>query len=70
MNDELSVGDKWALHCYPETSGDECYCLCTDMFCENGQIIDRTTCVSGGELQDCRCIDPFATTTSRIQSSD
>lgn len=57
LNDELSVGDTFAGHCFPNPSENGCYCLCADLFCQNGQIIDRSTCVSGGSISNCRCID-------------
>lgn len=63
MDDALSVSDTRAGYCFPDISGEDCVCLCGDLFCQDGQIIDRTTCVSGGKFQDCKCIDPLSTTT-------
>lgn len=57
LNDKLSVGDTSAGYCYPNPSESECNCLCADLFCQNGQIIDRSTCVNGGSMANCKCID-------------
>lgn len=66
LNSKLSVGDTFAGHCFPNTSQGECYCLCADVFCKEGEIIDRTTCVEGGSINNCKCIviDSHASTTT------
>ncbi|KAG4077843.1 hypothetical protein HA402_013777 [Bradysia odoriphaga] len=57
LNSKLTVGDTFAGHCFPDPSKGECHCLCADIFCRNGETIDRTTCVNGGSISDCKCTD-------------
>ncbi len=52
----ISISDTWAGQCVPINQGGTCDCVCGDVFCSNGEIIDRSTCTPNGRLQDCRCI--------------
>ncbi|XP_037048209.1 uncharacterized protein LOC119082728 [Bradysia coprophila] len=55
-NDPIAITDTWAGQCFPDGVGGSCSCICADLFCFNGEFIDRSTCVPNGRLQDCRCI--------------
>lgn len=52
----LSIGDTWAGQCFADGEGGNCNCVCGDVFCQDGQFIDKTTCVPGGSLGKCECI--------------
>ncbi|XP_037051297.1 uncharacterized protein LOC119085130 [Bradysia coprophila] len=64
INSKLSISDSFAGQCIPHRSGSECKCICGDVFCKPGQQIDRTTCVVGGSLSDCKCMDVVVTSTA------
>ncbi|XP_037052146.1 uncharacterized protein LOC119085766 isoform X2 [Bradysia coprophila] len=55
LNSKLTVGNTFAGHCFPNPAQGECHCLCADVFCKDGETIDRTTCVNGGSISDCKC---------------
>lgn len=60
-NTTITITDTWAGHCFPTGEGATCKCVCGDVFCRDNEVIDRSTCVPDGRLEDCRCI-PIMTT--------
>jgi len=64
LNSQLGVSDNAAGQCFAQPSNEGCHCLCGDLFCQEGEIIDRSTCVNGGDFNQCRCIPNNETVTT------
>lgn len=69
-NIPITITDTWAGQCVPDDLGGTCNCKCGDVFCFNGEIIDRSTCTPAGRLQDCRCISTSTSTPTTVPPTE